>query len=171
VVSNRGVGLAHLAESFSVLRRGTLFTSMLFGAGLVASHAEAPGATVASSLVVSRGWTPEQPKVGADTPLYMTIRNPGAEDALVRARCPVANFVELRVLDHGEGKPSLRAVKRIAVPGGTSSTLDPETSQITLLQTTQILTAGTKFSCRLSFANAGAMEVEFQVGAPGANTQ
>lgn len=117
------------------------------------------------SIVVSDAWTPAQSQAGGDTPLYMTIANHGgADDSVTRATCPVANFVELRALDHGEGVPAERAVRRIAVPAGASSKLAPDGARIALLQTTQALTVGQRFSCRITFANAGPIEVQVRVG-------
>ncbi len=99
----------------------------------------------------------------------MTIDNQGADDVLVRASCPVANFVELRVLDQGEGAPALRAVKRIPVPAGGALKLAPLGARIALLQTTQVLAPGQHFSCRITFQNAGPIEAEFRVGDSASN--
>jgi len=71
---------------------------------------------MAGSLQISKAWTPEG-QIGSDAPLLMTIANQGSEaDSLLRARCPVANFLEKHTVDRGEGAPAMRAVSSIPVP-------------------------------------------------------
>jgi periplasmic copper chaperone A len=118
------------------------------------------------SLQISKAWTPPA-EVGADSPLLMTIRNNGTEvDSLLRARCPVANFLEKHTVDRGEGAPAMRAVASIPVPPNRTVTLSMSGYHLMLLQTRQPLAVGDRFACSVAFAKAGTLDVDVQV-APG----
>src|ERR1700748_311715 len=69
-----------------------------------------------ATLKVADAWVPTTEKVGGDVALSLTIQNEsGAEDTLLRVRCPVANFSERHTVDRGEGAPAMRAVRSIPV--------------------------------------------------------
>lgn len=126
--------------------------------------ADPPGA-----LAVSEAWAPAVGRGGADTPLYMTIVNRGAEpDDLLRIRCPVANFSEKRTTDYGEGAPAGREIKSIPIPANETLLLKPGGYHIMLLKTTQPLEQGKTFSCSVAFKKAGSQQVEVAVAAEGA---
>lgn len=118
----------------------------------------------AGSVEVSKAWTPAVAETGIDHPLYMTIANKGTEpDALLRFRCPVAQFSEKRTTDYGEGSPHAREVKAIPIPANETVVLEPGAYHLMLLQTTRPLKAGETFSCSLSFRNAGSTQAEIRV--------
>src|SRR6185437_5052757 len=115
------------------------------------------------ALKLADAWVPTTEKVGADVPLSLTIQNEsGAEDTLLRVRCPVANFSERHTVDRGEGAPAMRSIKSIPIDTSGAVTLKPDGYHVMLLQTKQ-LTAGDKFTCSISFQKAGTMEVEVEV--------
>ena len=121
---------------------------------------------MAGSLQISKAWTPEA-KVGGDAPLLMTIANQGSEaDSLLRARCPVANFLEKHTVDRGEGAPAMRAISSIPVPPNQTITLTLDSYHIMLLQLRQSLSVGQHFVCSVVFAKAGVLDVGVEV-APG----
>ena len=102
--------------------------------------------------------------VGIDLPLLMTIRNDAAEaDALLRVRCPFANFSERHTVDRGEGAPAMRAVKSIPIPENKTIELKQDGYHVMLLQTRQKLVHGEKFTCAITFQKAGTKETEVQV--------
>ena len=120
------------------------------------------GAT-AGSLQISKAWAPEA-QIGGDAPLLMTIANQGSEaDNLVRARCPVANFLEKHTVDRGEGAPAMRAISSIPVPPNQTITLTPGSYHLMLLQLRQPLSVGQHFVCSAVFAKAGALDVGVEV--------
>ena len=134
--------------------------------GIVALPAHAADA---GSLQISKAWT-LRGEVGANSPLLMTIRNNGAEaDSLLRARCPVANFLEKHTVDRGEGAPAMRAVASIPVPPNRTVTLSSSGYHLMLLQIRQPLAVGDRFVCSVAFAKAGTLDVDVQVasGEPG----
>ncbi|WP_167858489.1 copper chaperone PCu(A)C [Methylobacterium nonmethylotrophicum] len=106
-------------------------------------------------------------RVGADIPLHLTVMNRAAEaDALVRFRCPFANFSERVTVDKGgEGPPSKRPVQTIALKASGETALTPEGMHVMLLQTRQPLVAGERFTCQASFRKAGALDVPVDVRA------
>jgi len=103
-------------------------------------------------------------ETGGNSPLLMTIRNNGEDaDSLLRARCPVANFIEKHTVDRGEGAPAMRAISSIAIPPNQTVTLNSGGFHLMLLQMRQVLAAGEHFVCSVSFAKAGSLDVEVVV--------
>jgi periplasmic copper chaperone A len=118
---------------------------------------------MAGSLQISKAWTPEA-QIGGDAPLLMTIANQGSEaDSLLRARCPVANFLEKHTVDRGEGAPAMRAISSIPVPPNLTITLTPGSYHLMLLQLRQSLSVGQRFVCSAVFAKAGVLDVGVEV--------
>jgi hypothetical protein len=118
---------------------------------------------VAASLQISKAWTPGG-EMGGDVPLLMTITNQGSEaDSLLRARCPVANFLEKHTVDRGEGAPAMRAVSSIPVPPNQTITLTRGSYHLMLLQLRQTLSVGQHFVCSAVFAKSGALDVDVEV--------
>src|SRR6476620_7163154 len=88
-----------------------LALGLVGGLGLTPDFAAADDA-----LQVTSARVPASDQMGIDLPLLMTIRNDTAEaDALLRVRCPFANFSEKHTVDRGEGAPAMRAVKSIPI--------------------------------------------------------
>ena len=117
-----------------------------------------------AALKLADAWVPTTEKVGADVALSLTIQNEsGAEDALLRVRCPIANFYERHTIDRGEGAPAMRAVRSIPVAASGATVLKVDGYHIMLLQTRQPLVAGDKFTCAIDFQKAGTIETEVNV--------
>lgn len=117
-----------------------------------------------AALKLADAWVPTTEKVGADVPLSLTIQNEsGAEDTLLRVRCPVANFSERHTVDRGEGAPAMRSVRSIRVAASSATMLKADGYHIMLLQTRQPLAAGDKFTCAIDFQKAGTIETEVNV--------
>lgn len=128
----------------------------------------AAGSAQAADLQVSNAWIAASDQTGVDVPLLMTIKT-GADDAdaLLRIRCPVANFAEKHMIDRGEGAPAMRAIKSIPIPANKTTELKADGYHVMLLQTRQKLAAGDKFVCAVTFQKAGLVETEVQVrGSP-----
>jgi periplasmic copper chaperone A len=124
-----------------------------------------PGfAAAGDALQVTNARVPASDEVGIDLPLLMTIRNNTTEaDAILRVRCPFANFSEKHTVDRGEGAPAMRAVKSIPIPENKTTELKRDGYHIMLLQTRQKLVDGETFTCAVAFQNAGTKETEVQV--------
>ena len=124
-----------------------------------------PGfASAGDALQVTDARVPASGDIGIDLPLLMTIKNDAAEaDALLRVRCPIANFSEKHTVDRGEGAPAMRAVKSIPIPENKTIELKQDGYHVMLLQTRQKLVNGEKFTCAIVFQKAGTKETEVQV--------
>jgi periplasmic copper chaperone A len=117
-----------------------------------------------AALKVADAWVPTAEKIGVDVPLSLTIQNePGTDDALLRVRCPVANFSERHTVDRGEGAPAMRSVRSIPIAASGTTVLKADGYHIMLLQTRQPLAAGDKFTCAIDFQKAGTIETEVNV--------
>jgi copper(I)-binding protein len=124
-----------------------------------------PGfAAAGDALQVTNARVPASGEIGIDLPLLMTVRNDTAEaDALLRVRCPFANFSERHTVDRGEGAPAMRAVKSIPIPENQTTELKRDGYHVMLLQTRQKLLDGETFTCAVVFQKAGTKETEVQV--------
>ncbi|MBR0695175.1 copper chaperone PCu(A)C [Bradyrhizobium lablabi] len=130
-----------------------------FGLALVPHFAAAGDA-----LQVTNARVPASDEIGVNLPLLMTIRNEATEaDAILRVRCPFANFSERHTVDRGEGAPAMREVRSIPIPQGQTTDLKREGYHVMLLQTRQKLVDGEKFTCVVVFQKAGTRETEVQV--------
>lgn len=123
-----------------------------------------PSVAGQGKLEVTDAWVPAVEEVGSDVPLLMTIKNELAEpDALLRARCSVANFYERHTVDRGEGAPAMRPVSSIPIPARSTVVLKASEYHIMLLQIRRPLEAGDRFNCSLAFQKAGNLETEVEV--------
>ena len=141
------------------------FLALGLVAGVVAGLGLKPDlAAAGDALQVTSARVPASDQMGIDLPLVMTIRNDAAEaDALLRVRCPFANFSEKHTVDRGEGAPAMREVKSIPVPQNKTTELTRDGYHVMLLQTRQKLVDGEKFTCAIVFQKAGTKETEVQV--------
>jgi periplasmic copper chaperone A len=113
---------------------------------------------------VTSARVPASDEIGIDLPLLMTIRNDATEaDALLRVRCPFANFAVKHTVDRGEGAPAMREIKFIPVPESKTIELNRDGYHVMLLQTRQKLVDGETFTCAVVFQKAGTKETEVQV--------
>jgi copper(I)-binding protein len=138
------------------------------GAAVVALHLGA-AITAADSaegevVKISNAWVHAAEQVGGNVALSMTIKNEtDVADALLRARCPVANFSEKHTVDRGEGSPAMRAIPSIPIAASSTTVLKPDAYHVMLLQTRQTLAAGEAFNCSIVFQKAGTIETEVKV--------
>jgi copper(I)-binding protein len=144
-----------LSRRSTLLAIGMLVTNL----SLIADVAAAGDA-----LQVTNAHVYASDETGIDVPLLMTVRNDASEaDALLRVRCPFANFSERHTVDRGEGAPAMRAVKSIPVPENKTTELKPDGFHVMLLQTRQKLSVGETFTCAITFQKAGTKETEVQI--------
>ena len=139
--------------------------SRFLALGLVAGVALSPAfAAAGDALQVTNARVPASDEIGIDLPLLMTIRNDAAvADAILRVRCPFANFSVKHTVDRGEGAPAMREVKSIPVPENRTIELKPDGYHVMLLQTRQKLADGETFTCAVVFQQAGTRETEVQI--------
>ncbi|MBR0872895.1 copper chaperone PCu(A)C [Bradyrhizobium tropiciagri] len=121
-------------------------------------------AAATESLQIVNAHVTAVDKEGGDLPLTMTIKNDAdSADALLRVRCPVANFSERHIVDRGEGAPAMRSIPNIPIPAKGTLELKRDGYHVMLLQMRQVLAAGDTFKCAIVFQKAGTIETEVQV--------
>jgi copper(I)-binding protein len=139
--------------------RGIAAGILGLAAMIVASPVEANEA-----IKISDAWVHAADLVGGNVALSMTIKNEAdAADALMRVRCPVANFSERHAVDRGEGAPAMRPIPSIPIAANTITVLEPDAYHVMLLQTRQALVAGEAFHCSIVFQKAGTIETEVKI--------
>lgn len=117
----------------------------------------------ASTLEISQAWSPAGDR-STDLPIYMTITNSGEADDLLRFRCPsVAHFSEKRTTDYGEGAPSAREVKSIAITPSGSTELKPGGNHLVLLKIIEARNVGDTYTCEITFRVAGRQTIDVSV--------
>ena len=153
-----------LAPSEGSVRVG-LRTAALRGLLAVSFVSMTAGAAAAGEgLTLSEAWVPAAPEPGHDIPLLVTIKNETtAPEALMRVRCPVANFSERHTVDRGEGAPAMRSIPSIPIAAGSTLVLQPTAYHVMLLQTREPLEPGKRFTCTIVFQKAGSIETEVEV--------
>lgn len=146
----------------SIAARRTCIALPLFC--LIGAFGIVHGAAASESLQITDARVPTADKAGGDLPLTMTIRNEAdSADALLRVRCPVANFSERHTVDRGEGTPAMRSIPNIPVPARGTLELKRDGYHVMLLQLRQALEPGETFKCAVVFQKAGTIEMEVQV--------
>lgn len=153
-------GQANLAALMGMLRKiaGVAVAAQLAGAGVTAS------ANANEALRIDNASVLPAERAGVDLPLVMTIRNDADNpDALLRVRCPTANFSEKHTVDRGEGAPAMRAIPAIPIAAKSVTELKRDGYHVMLLQLRQPLAPGESFKCSIVFQKAGTIETEVRV--------
>lgn len=95
---------------------------------------------------------------------YMTIVNNGSEDdALIAASAPVADRVELHETVTVGAETKMQKVDKIEVPAGERVQLKPGGLHVMLLDLTQELKKGDKYTLTLKFESGQTLDVEIVV--------
>jgi copper(I)-binding protein len=106
-----------------------------------------------------------QAKVGA---AYLTIRNSGDSDRLLRVSGDAAEAIELHTHAHEGGVMRMYKVEAIDVPAKEVVVLQPGGLHVMLMGLRAPLKEGSRLSLTLHFAKAGAVTVEMPIEAAGA---
>jgi periplasmic copper chaperone A len=147
---------AKLLGTFRHLAAGVLVSAAAIAVSSAAAADEA--------IRISDAWVHAADQAGGNVALSMTIKNEAdAADALMRVRCPVANFSEKHTVDRGEGAPAMRPIPSIPIAANTTTTLKSDAYHVMLLQTRQALVAGEAFKCAIVFQKAGTIETEVKI--------
>lgn len=116
----------------------------------------APMEEMESGLFVRDAWTRESPMMQLAGAAYMVIHNStDADDALIGASSPVAEFVELHLSSmDDEGMMSMNQVAEIPIAAHADAELKPGSYHIMLINLTEPLTEGTEVTLELEFMTA-----------------
>ncbi len=132
--------------------------------------AMAPMEEMEPGLHVMDAWTRESPMLDLAGAAYMVIHNnTDADDALVGASSPAAEFVELHLSSmDDEGMMSMNQVTEIPIPAHGDAVLKPGSYHVMLINLVEPLTEGVEVELSLEFMNAEPQTVGAPVmaGAP-----
>lgn len=132
------------------------------GAGHGAGHTAAP--VVQGALTISgayaRATLPRAPVGGA----YMTISNAGAEDRLLSVTAPVGSDVQIHEMTMIDSVMSMRQLQDgLVLPAGGTVELAPGGYHMMIMGLTEPLVEGQVIEMVLTFAQAGAVTVPFEI--------
>jgi copper(I)-binding protein len=115
-----------------------------------------PMAEMEPGLHVRDAWARVSPMVELAGAAYMVIHNAtDADDALVAASSPAAEFVELHLSSMDEdGMMSMDQVTEISVPAHEDAVLKPGSYHVMLINLVEPLTEGTDVELTLEFMTA-----------------
>lgn len=115
-----------------------------------------PMAEMEPGLHVREPWARVSPMVELAGAAYMVIHNStDADDALVAATSPAAEFVELHLSSMDEeGMMSMNQVTEIALPAEDDAVLKPGSYHVMLINLVEPLTEGTEVELTLEFMTA-----------------
>ncbi len=117
-----------------------------------------------SALVVREAWVREPPGGHPIAAAYMRIENSSNEPiVLVGADCAVAKRVEIHLMQHKDGKMSMRQVEQVPVPANGSVVLQPGGLHLMLMGMQEAPKAGQEVELTLHFADGGQKTVQAMV--------
>ncbi|HEU4323998.1 MAG TPA: copper chaperone PCu(A)C [Roseiflexaceae bacterium] len=95
---------------------------------------------------------------------YMTIRNSGGSvDRLLRVEGDVADDLELHTMANDGGVMRMRPVENIEIPAGGEAALKPGGLHVMMIGMKRSLKPGDSVSLKLTFEQAGTVDVQAQV--------
>jgi copper(I)-binding protein len=124
-------------------------------------------ATADSGVSVRDAWARATPPGAGVAAAYLTIVGGAQADRLVSATTARAGMTQIHVVTEAEGMARMRPVDGVDVPARTTVLLAPQGLHLMLMNLSQPLVAGERFRLTLAFAQAGKIEVEVEVRAPG----
>lgn len=136
---------------------------------LAASGLLLAGCGAGGGIAVDDAWVRPAPVPGGNGAAYMVIRNgSGEDDRLLGVEADVAETVELHESmmtesDEGGEMAMMEPVEAIAVPAGGRATLEPGGYHVMLIGVDEGLEPGQMVTLRLTFEQAGVVEVEAEV--------
>jgi copper(I)-binding protein len=148
-----------LKGAFALLFLASPLTALAHDTG---AHAVVTAGALQITGAFSRATLPNAP-VGAG---YITIINTGTtDDTLVSATSPVAGITQIHEMKlEGDVMKMTELPDGIVIPAGQTVTLAPGGLHIMFMELTQPLVEGTLVPVTLTFATAGTVEIELEVG-------
>lgn len=119
----------------------------------------------ADAIVVTLPWSREIPPNAPVAAGFMSIENRGdGDDRLVAVRSDAAERVEIHEVRHEDGMARMRQlVDGLPLPAGATVELRPGGYHLMFIAPREGFTAGKRVRATLVFAEAGELEVEFDV--------
>lgn len=119
------------------------------------------------SLTIQDAWV--RPGVAAgNSAVYFVVDNPlGEADSLLQATTPAAGAVELHeTMHHADDTMSMTPQAEVSIPARSKVIFEPGGKHIMLINLVQDLKPGDIIRITLTFANAGALELDVLVREP-----
>jgi len=122
------------------------------------------------TIAIGHPWTRATPKGAAVAGGYMTISNKGTtSDRLVGGSAAIASQLQVHSMVMEQGVAKMRPVEGgLEIKPGETVELKPGSLHIMLLGLKQPIEKGQKVKATLEFANAGKVDIEYEVEAVGA---
>lgn len=134
---------------------------------LIAAAPAAAGEIKAGRLAISNAWVRATPPWPTATLGFLTINNGGAVDRLLSASTDIADQTQLHRVVVEDGRTSMRLqTKGVGIPASSSFNMGKEGYHLMFLGLKRPLAAGESFTVTLTFENAGAIDLPFDVLSP-----
>lgn len=123
----------------------------------------APRGEAPTPLEITPRFVRATPPGARRTAAYLTLRNAGADDALIGARSAAAASVSLHRSAHEGGVMRMEPVERLALPSGATVELEPGGLHLMLEELRVPLAPGATVAVELLFLNGPPRTVELPV--------
>lgn len=131
---------------------------------LIAAAPVSAGEIKSGQIVISKAWARATPPWPTATLGFLTINNGGAVDRLLSASSDVAHQTQVHRVVVEDGRTSMRLqTAGVGIPANSSFNMGKEGYHLMFLGLKQPLAAGETFKVTLTFENAGAIELPFNV--------
>lgn len=135
-------------------------TRLALGAGLMLTISAV--AARADDVTITNAWARATPGGAQTAAAYVTVQS-AAGDRLTGITTPAAQKADLHTMTMDNGVMKMRPVDAIDLPAGQAVTLKPGGDHIMLSGLAKPLQEGQSFPVTLTFAKAGARQVEVAV--------
>lgn len=117
-------------------------------------------------IAIEDAWSPAAPPGAAVAAVYMRI-TARESDVLLSASTPIAARTEMHATSIEDGMMQMRPLAQIELPADEEVRFEPGGRHFMLVELASHPPAGASFPMTLTFRNAGALQVEVLVRAPG----
>ncbi|RYD66283.1 MAG: copper chaperone PCu(A)C [Sphingomonadales bacterium] len=98
---------------------------------------------------------------------YFTVKGGADATSLLGVSSPAAVRTELHEMKHEGGMMTMKPLKDVAIPAGSTVKFEPGGKHVMLYDISPEVRAGGKIPLRLAFANGKTIEIEAELRAPG----
>jgi copper(I)-binding protein len=130
-----------------------------------AATAEPPSMVMAGNIMIMDPWSRATPPGATTGAAYLTLMNHGTEaDTLTGGSSPAAEQVQIHQMSNAGGVMSMRPVQGVPLPRNATVLVTPQGGyHVMLVGLKAPLKQGTPVTVTLTFAKAGAVQVQFPV--------
>jgi copper(I)-binding protein len=123
------------------------------------------------NLVITGAWSRQSPMAADVAAGFLKIANQGEEDdRLIKAETTISAMTQLHDMKmEGDVMKMVELAGGIPIPAGSTVELKPRSLHLMFMELAKPPVEGEHFTATLTFEKAGAVEVTFDVVAPGAH--